>query len=431
VAISPDGRRIVVGSEDRTAKVWDAGAGRELLSLKGHIGVVTSVAISPDGQRIVTGSGDGMAKVWDAQTGRELLSLEGHTGVVTSVAISPDGRRIVTGSYDRTAKVWDAATGRELLSLEGHTNEIRSVAISADGQRVIARAFNGRTLVWDASTGHLLPDARDHIPPWNAISAVSPDGRWSAHVEESVVWIRPVPTAEQQRAGLARALSFDPNWHRSELQRSLAANLPFAAVWHLERLLAALPDQRAALLRERNALLDQLHHDNRQDPLPVLRLARTAVWAPDSVPDARALLPTLAALAKDHPGSGAAGLYAALLLRTGSAKEALPLLQARLKARPKDAPPVEELLLALAYHALDQPDEARRYLARTTAWLDQGQLPLQATALVGALGTGWPAALPLTQVRPSHPRLHPLDWETRLELEALRAEAEKALATRK
>jgi hypothetical protein len=227
------------------------------------------------------------------------------------------------------------------------------------------------------------------------------------------------------------SLSFDPDWHRTELRRARAANLPFAAAWHLERLLAALPDQRPALLRERNALLDQMLRDNRRDPLPVLRLARIAVWAPDSVRDAKALLPTLADLAKDHPGNDAARLHAALLLRTGSAKEAVPRLQARLKARPKDAPPVEELLLALAHHALDQPDEARRHLAVATAWLDQGQLPLQATAIVGSLGTGWPAVLPLTQARPLHPRLNPLDWETRLELEALRAEAEKALGSRK
>jgi hypothetical protein len=139
----------------------------------------------------------------------------------------------------------------------------------------------------------------------------------------------------------------------------------------------------------------------------------------------------VAKLAKDQPDGLALRLHAGLLLRTGSAKEALPLLQARLKSRPPDAPPVEELLLALTHQALDQPDQARQHLARATAWLDQGQLPLQATAIVGSLGTGWPTTLPLTQARPSHPRLHPLDQETRLELEALRAEAERALAPRK
>ena len=36
VAFSQDGRRIVTGSADHTAKVWDAASGKELLTLKGH-----------------------------------------------------------------------------------------------------------------------------------------------------------------------------------------------------------------------------------------------------------------------------------------------------------------------------------------------------------------------------------------------------------
>ncbi|MCX6925004.1 MAG: serine/threonine protein kinase, partial [Verrucomicrobia bacterium] len=111
---SPDGQRIVTGSWDKTAKVWDAASGKELLTLTGHSKLLMSVAFSPDGQRIVTGSYDGTAKVWEAVTGRELLTLKGHSELVKSVSFSRDGRRIVTGSGDGTAKVWDAATGKEL-----------------------------------------------------------------------------------------------------------------------------------------------------------------------------------------------------------------------------------------------------------------------------------------------------------------------------
>ena len=64
---------------------------------------------SPDGTRLATGSADGTAKVWDAAGGRELLTLKGHTGLVWSVSWSPDGTRLATGSSDGTAKVWDAA----------------------------------------------------------------------------------------------------------------------------------------------------------------------------------------------------------------------------------------------------------------------------------------------------------------------------------
>ena len=69
------------------------------------------MAFSPDGQRIVTGSADQTAKVWDAASGGELLTLKGHSAAIWSVAFSPDGQRIVTGSWDQTAKVWEVATG--------------------------------------------------------------------------------------------------------------------------------------------------------------------------------------------------------------------------------------------------------------------------------------------------------------------------------
>jgi hypothetical protein len=127
VAFSPDGKRILTGSDDQTAKVWDAVTGREVLALKGHNGWVNAVAFSPDGKRIITGSEDNTVKVWDAQGGQELLTLKGHTSVVFSVAFSPDGKRLVTGSYDKTARVWDAERG-QAKSAHGHVNTAGSAS---------------------------------------------------------------------------------------------------------------------------------------------------------------------------------------------------------------------------------------------------------------------------------------------------------------
>jgi WD40 repeat protein len=99
------------------------------------------VAFSPDGQRIVTGSWDNTAKVWDVASRKELFPLIGHSSLIMSVAFSPDGQRIATGSQDQTAKVWDAANGKELLTLKGHTHWIWAVAFSPDSQRIV-------TAVW-------------------------------------------------------------------------------------------------------------------------------------------------------------------------------------------------------------------------------------------------------------------------------------------
>ena len=79
------------------------------------------MAVSPDGRRAVSASDDKTLKVWDLETGRELRTLEGHSDGVTGVAVSPDGRRAVSASYDNTLKVWDLESGRELRTLEGHS----------------------------------------------------------------------------------------------------------------------------------------------------------------------------------------------------------------------------------------------------------------------------------------------------------------------
>jgi WD40 repeat protein len=66
--------------------------------LQGHTALVNSVAISHDGRFIVTGSADRTAKIWNTQTGECAHTLQGHKGIIYSIAISHDGRFIVTGS---------------------------------------------------------------------------------------------------------------------------------------------------------------------------------------------------------------------------------------------------------------------------------------------------------------------------------------------
>jgi WD40 repeat protein len=157
MAISPDGRRLVtMGSWDQTARLWDLETGRPLQRYTGHTGWVSAVAITPDGKRLVTGSGDRTARLWDLGTGRCLQRYEGHTGSVTAVAISPDGKRLVTGSWDQTARLWDLETGRPLQRYEGHTNWVTAVAITPDGKRLVTGSDDHSVRFWDLETGQHL-----------------------------------------------------------------------------------------------------------------------------------------------------------------------------------------------------------------------------------------------------------------------------------
>jgi WD40 repeat protein/serine/threonine protein kinase len=177
VAFSQNGQRIATGSEDKTARLWDATSGQEQRTLNGHVAPITSLAFSRDGLRIVTGSMDFNAIVWDAITGQKFRTLTGHSAAITSVAIAPDGLRIATASDDQTARVWDLATGQEILRLRGHTAPVTCVAFSQDGLRIATGSDDQSVRVWDATSGRVLRTLNGHAGSVKSV-AFSPDGRW-------------------------------------------------------------------------------------------------------------------------------------------------------------------------------------------------------------------------------------------------------------
>jgi DNA-binding beta-propeller fold protein YncE len=213
VAFSPDGERILTGSSDNTAKVWDAQSGKELLGLIGHSGSVHSVAFSPDGTRIVTG-GDKTARVWDAQSGKELRTLK-HLSFVNSVAFSPDGKRILTGSDDKTAKVWDARTGKELLTLNGHAEPVTAVAFSPAGERVLTGSVDNTAKVWDAQSGKELRTLTNVTEMGVDSVAFSPDGmRIVTGGLTAKVWDAQSGKEILALPGLAFSIAFSPDGKR-------------------------------------------------------------------------------------------------------------------------------------------------------------------------------------------------------------------------
>ena len=54
---------------------------RQVRNMTGHSGVVFSVSFSPDGTRVVSGSEDGLVKVWEVDFGTEVSSF-GRCGEV-------------------------------------------------------------------------------------------------------------------------------------------------------------------------------------------------------------------------------------------------------------------------------------------------------------------------------------------------------------
>lgn len=70
--------------------------------------------------KIVTGSFDTTAKLWDTDSGKLLYTFAGHQNEVVAVAFDPHKSLCATGSMDQTAKLWDLETGKEHSTLKGH-----------------------------------------------------------------------------------------------------------------------------------------------------------------------------------------------------------------------------------------------------------------------------------------------------------------------
>jgi len=178
VEFSADGRRLLTGSSDRTARVWDATTGTPLTPPMKHDKEIICASFSPDGQRVVTASldNDNTARIWDANTGAPLTPPMRHGGDLLSAAFSPDGRRVVTSSDDKTARVWDAATGQPVTPPLRHEDTVYPAAFSTDGRFVVTASQDKTARIWDATTGQPVTPALQHAGKvWWA--TFSPDGR--------------------------------------------------------------------------------------------------------------------------------------------------------------------------------------------------------------------------------------------------------------
>ena len=166
VAFSPDGTQIAVGGNDRNAfvRILDAASGKTLKILKGtdnngHTREVASVEFSGDGKRLLTGSYDETAKIWDLATGRVIRTLVGHSWWVWQASFCPNlgpdqeplpETKIVTVSQDGMAIVWMDESGNwtdnvtRSPSFRGHNGPIYAASFSPDGTLVATGGYDKR-----------------------------------------------------------------------------------------------------------------------------------------------------------------------------------------------------------------------------------------------------------------------------------------------
>ena len=201
---TPDGKRLITGSEDGSFIVWDPRTGSPIYKLTASDGRfrfeggVTCLAVNAANTSAIVGGADGLLRIVNLTNGQVAQSLESHgegdsvealawtagtqgshglwisastdkkvkvfeasngalrwTGehddAVTSIALHPAASHLLsTGSVDRSIKTWDLRTGQLQKTSTGHQDVIHSVAVSADGQRAVSVSDDGSARVYEA-----------------------------------------------------------------------------------------------------------------------------------------------------------------------------------------------------------------------------------------------------------------------------------------
>jgi serine/threonine protein kinase len=364
-----------------------------------HTGAVAAVAFTPDGKTVLACGGilRSVARLYSADTGQPAgPPLQVPFVTFTAVAVSPDGKLLLLGGMNGSVSVWTAA-GQPVGPPLPHRGQVTALAFSPDGKTfAVGSSARGGGFGEGTVTVRSVED-RSVRASWQAPGAVTAVD----FVGNEVLTDGPVGllfwAADTGRA--TRALSFG-----SIRAAGLSPDREEVAV------VTSLGDVRVAQLTNglhRSVPITHPGKINRILFSPDGRLILTAgADATARLWDARTYLPVGPPLR--HPGQNrqqpwAMALRAGLHYRAGRYAEAAAEARTHLERYPKwEASVVVWLWLALAEHRLQHADEAAKWLAKATAWLD-GHADGKPTA-AGSL------------------HLH--DW---LEAHALRREAERLI----
>ncbi len=215
IAYSLDGKYVVSGSLDNTARVWEVATGREVSRMT-HDAGVSSVDFSPDGKYVASGSLDNTVRVWEAATGREVTRMI-HDAGVSSVAFSPDGKYVASGSYDHTARLWEVITGKEVARMT-HNREVSSIAFSPNGKTLASGSYDNSIILWDVEAHQ--PIGQPLIRHTDVVTSVtfSPDGKIlaSSSADNTIIlWNvethQPIDQPLNRHKNSVNSVAFSPN----------------------------------------------------------------------------------------------------------------------------------------------------------------------------------------------------------------------------
>ncbi|KAI2720827.1 hypothetical protein CBS147332_4067 [Penicillium roqueforti] len=153
IRFSPDARLLAVSLLDNTVKVFFVDSLKLFLNLYGHKLPVLSMDISHDSKLIVTCSADKTVRLWGLDFGDCHKAFLAHEDSIMAVAFVPhnkdgNGHNFFSASKDRIIKYWDGDKFEQIQRLVGHYGEIWALAMSRTGDFIVSASHDKSIRIW-------------------------------------------------------------------------------------------------------------------------------------------------------------------------------------------------------------------------------------------------------------------------------------------
>jgi len=199
-----DSDLLFTASKHPSFAVWYADNGERLGTFSGHNGAVWSVDVDRWTDKVISGSADTTAKLWQVETGREIMSWTHKTpvrsvsfglgdktfltvtdqvfGLLPTIYIwdmstdarlatkpvmeiqgrneariqqavwGPNNETVLTACEDGTIRVYDVRTGEQVKVISDHTKAVMQIALSKNGKMFLSASKDGYARLYDTKT---------------------------------------------------------------------------------------------------------------------------------------------------------------------------------------------------------------------------------------------------------------------------------------